>query len=88
MACMEKEEGAYRILAGRPNGKRSHGRPSRRWEKLLWCELPLDISFESVSKNLLLALCSKDLFANYILKYCSLYCCIIVTLLQCCAVQL
>jgi hypothetical protein len=29
---MRNREGAYRVLAGRPEGKRPHGRPRRRWE--------------------------------------------------------
>jgi hypothetical protein len=29
---MEKKRNAYRILAGKPDGKRPLGRPRRRWE--------------------------------------------------------
>jgi hypothetical protein len=29
---MEKGRGVYRVLVGRPEGKRSLGRPRRRWE--------------------------------------------------------
>jgi hypothetical protein len=29
---MRKRKVAYRVLVGRPEGKRPHGRPRRRWE--------------------------------------------------------
>jgi hypothetical protein len=29
---MEEERGVYRVLVGKPEGKRPLGRPSRRWE--------------------------------------------------------
>ena len=29
---MEKSRNAYRVLVGKPEGKRLSGRPSRRWE--------------------------------------------------------
>jgi hypothetical protein len=32
VACMGEERGAYRILVERPEGRRSLGRPRRRWE--------------------------------------------------------
>jgi hypothetical protein len=32
MARMEEGRGVYRILVGRPEGKRPLGRPRRRWE--------------------------------------------------------
>jgi hypothetical protein len=32
VACMWEERGAYRVLVGRPEGKRPLGRPRRRWE--------------------------------------------------------
>jgi hypothetical protein len=32
VACMRKGRGVYRILVGRPEGKRPLGRPRRRWE--------------------------------------------------------
>jgi hypothetical protein len=32
VARMGEERGAYRILVGRPDGKRSLGRPRHRWE--------------------------------------------------------
>ena len=31
VACMGEETGAYRVLVGKPDGKRPLGRPSRRW---------------------------------------------------------
>ena len=31
MARMGDERGAYRVLVGKPEGKRPHGRPRRRW---------------------------------------------------------
>jgi len=30
--CMEKRRGPYRVLVGRPEGKRPLGRSKRRWE--------------------------------------------------------
>jgi hypothetical protein len=32
VAHMEEKRGAYRILVGRPEGRRPLGRPTRRWE--------------------------------------------------------
>ena len=32
MACMGEMRGAYRILVWKPEGKRTFGRPRRRWE--------------------------------------------------------
>ena len=32
MAHMEERRGIYRVLVGRPEGKRPLGRPRRRWE--------------------------------------------------------
>jgi hypothetical protein len=32
VACMGEGRGAYRILVGRPEGRRPLGRPKRRWE--------------------------------------------------------
>jgi hypothetical protein len=32
VAHMREERGVYRVLAGRPEGKRPLGRPKRRWE--------------------------------------------------------
>ena len=31
MASMGEERGAYRVLVGKPEGKRPLGRPRRRW---------------------------------------------------------
>ena len=30
--CMEQRRGIYRVLVGKPEGKRPLGRPRRRWE--------------------------------------------------------
>ena len=32
VARMRDRRGAYRVLVGRPEGKRPFGRPGRRWE--------------------------------------------------------
>jgi hypothetical protein len=32
VACMAEKRGAYRILVGRPEGRRPFGRPRRGWE--------------------------------------------------------
>jgi len=32
VACMEERRGVYRVLVGKPEGKRPLGRPRRRWE--------------------------------------------------------
>ena len=32
MACMEEGRGVHKVLVGKPEGKRSLGRPRRRWE--------------------------------------------------------
>ena len=32
MACMEEGRGVQKVLVGKPEGKRSLGRPRRRWE--------------------------------------------------------
>jgi len=32
VARMEERRGVYRVLVGKPTGKRSLGRPRRRWE--------------------------------------------------------
>jgi len=31
VACMGEERGVYRVLVGKPEGKRPQGRPRRRW---------------------------------------------------------
>ena len=41
MACMGEERGVYRVLVGKPEGKRLMGRPRRRWVDIrmdLWGE--------------------------------------------------
>jgi hypothetical protein len=35
-----KERGVYRILVGKPEGKRPLGRPRRRWEDNIRMDLP------------------------------------------------
>jgi hypothetical protein len=35
MACMGQKRNAYRILAGKPEGKRALGRPRYRWVTIL-----------------------------------------------------
>jgi len=32
VACMGERRGVYRVLVGKPKGKRPLGRPRRRWE--------------------------------------------------------
>ena len=32
VACMWERRGVYRVLVGKPEGKRPLGRPRRRWE--------------------------------------------------------
>ena len=32
IACMGERGGVHRVLVGKPEGKRPHGRPRRRWE--------------------------------------------------------
>jgi hypothetical protein len=32
VACMGKRRGAYKVLVGKPDGRRPFGRPRRRWE--------------------------------------------------------
>ena len=32
VACMGERRGVYRVLVGKPKGKRTLGRPRRRWE--------------------------------------------------------
>ena len=32
VACMGERSGVYRVLVGKPEGKRLHGRPRRKWE--------------------------------------------------------
>ena len=35
VACMEQSRNASRVLMGKPEGKRSLGRPRRRWEEII-----------------------------------------------------
>ena len=37
VACMEQSRNAYRVLVGKPEGKRSLGRPRPRWDIILKC---------------------------------------------------
>ena len=39
MACMGEGRGVYRVLVGKPDGKRPLGRPRRRWEDNIRMEL-------------------------------------------------
>ena len=39
MARMGEERGVHRVLVGKPEGKRSLGRPRRRWEDNIKMEL-------------------------------------------------
>ena len=32
VVCIEERRGAYKVLVGKPEGKRPLGRPRRRWE--------------------------------------------------------
>jgi hypothetical protein len=40
VACMGQKRGAYRILVGRPEGRRQLGRPRHRWEDNIKIDLP------------------------------------------------
>ena len=35
VACMGERRGVYRVLVGKPEGKRPRGRPRHRWENIL-----------------------------------------------------
>jgi hypothetical protein len=39
VACMAKRRGVYRVLVGKPEGKRPLGRPRLRWEKNITMDL-------------------------------------------------
>jgi hypothetical protein len=39
VALMEERRGVYRILVGKPECKRPHGRPRRRWEDKIKMDL-------------------------------------------------
>jgi hypothetical protein len=36
---MGERRGAYRVLVGKPEGKRPLGRPGHRWEFIVWMDL-------------------------------------------------
>jgi hypothetical protein len=40
--CMEEGRGVYRVLIGKPKGKRPLGRPRRRWEDNIKLDLRVD----------------------------------------------
>jgi len=39
VACMDERKGVYKVLVGKPEGKRQPGRPSRRWENNIKIDL-------------------------------------------------
>ena len=39
VACMGGERGVYRVLVGKPEGKRPLGRPRRRWVDIIRMDL-------------------------------------------------
>jgi len=39
VACMGEERGVYRVLVGKPEGKRPLGRPRRGWVNNIWMDL-------------------------------------------------
>jgi len=39
VACMGEDRGVHRVLVGKPEGKRSMGRPGRRWEDYINMDL-------------------------------------------------
>jgi hypothetical protein len=39
VARMGEKRNAYRLLVGKPEGKRPLGRPRRRWDGLMWTGL-------------------------------------------------
>ena len=39
VARMDEERGAYKVLVGKPEGKRPLGRPWRRWVNNIWMDL-------------------------------------------------
>jgi hypothetical protein len=48
VACMGEGRGAYRVLVGRPEGKRPLGRPRCRWEDNIKMDLG-EIGIDGVS---------------------------------------
>jgi hypothetical protein len=49
VARMREERGAYRILVGRPDGRRPLGRPRRRWEDNINMDLQ-EVGWEGVDR--------------------------------------
>jgi hypothetical protein len=43
---MEEERGVYRVLVGKPEGKRPLGRPRRRWEDNIRMDLGLRVKYK------------------------------------------
>jgi len=45
LACMRERKGVYRVLVGKPEGKRPRGNPRRRWEgNIRWNFRKWDVS--------------------------------------------
>jgi hypothetical protein len=54
VARMENEKSVYRILVGRPEGKRPLGRPRRRWEdniKMDLSEIGIDVNWIQLAQD-------------------------------------
>jgi len=47
VACMGERRGVYKVLVGKPEGKRLRGRPRRRWEDNIKMAL-LEVGFEGM----------------------------------------
>jgi hypothetical protein len=47
VACNGEKRGVYRVLVGKPEGKRPLGRPRHRWEDNIKMDLQ-DLEFESM----------------------------------------
>jgi hypothetical protein len=47
VACMGEGRGTYRVLFGKPEGKKPHARPRRRWEDNIKMDIQ-DVGFESI----------------------------------------
>jgi hypothetical protein len=45
VACMGERRGVYRVLVGKPEGKRPLGRPKHRWEENIKMDLITDPKF-------------------------------------------
>jgi hypothetical protein len=50
VACMGERRGVYRVLVGRPKGKRPLGRPRHRWEDNIKLDLR-DIGIDGVNSK-------------------------------------